>query len=102
MVSRSVLVSLDRSWDSPNGFLFRIRSGCFDAAEGKQFVELLHTIALDDDAAVSQELVRLLWFLPLFLEWQQERIDENSDNPADYRKFTSLVFDEVCRIFGVP
>lgn len=95
------ILTVNRAWDRPDGLLARIRSGDFDPDVASDFLESLRVIEVEGPK-ISADLVRLIWFLPLFLEWQQERVLEKSGIDKEYKDFTSRVFDEVHRILGMP
>ena len=93
---------LESHWDE-DGFLHRIRRGDFDSDEASSFLDLLRCIDIAEDELIPKRLLSLLWMLPLFLEWQKERIAEVDASKADaYDKVTTQVENVLIEVLGVP
>lgn len=97
---KRVISSLEAEYDQEDGFLGLLRGGHFDTRARDRFLELLVSIDLGPSETINRRLVALLWYLPLLLEWQKRRLDE------EQRKALDQVMDEVTsqleRILGVP
>jgi|SRR5712671_2880040 len=94
---------LEREWSKPQGFLGRAREGQFDPEDGKRFVVGLKAIRLPAESKVmDRHLVSLLWYIPLFLSWQRDRIIENGGDAASFEKVSNEVQTLVEEILGVP
>lgn len=92
---------LEAAWSDENdGILYLIRTGIFDPAKAEAFLTTLKAVDLGTSGSLDRRVVRLLWYLPLFLNWQRERPDpEIADALA---KFEARVANEVERLLGVP
>ncbi|HBJ33563.1 MAG TPA: hypothetical protein DDZ51_02145 [Planctomycetaceae bacterium] len=97
-----LIQNLESHWNT-GGFLDAVRRGEFDANSGHSFVALLRGIAISEHELIPKRLLSLLWYLPLFLEWQKERIAEaNSSNTVSYEDFVTEVQNVLEEVLGVP
>jgi hypothetical protein len=102
MNKNEIILELEKEWAVPNGLFYQLRyNGDFDVQKYERFVELLHSIKIEGEE-INRKLVSLLWYLPLFMTWQKERVIENGGN---IKKLESAI-DEVISILeeklGVP
>lgn len=95
------ITSLENAW-AENGFLWKVRQGDFNDHEGEVFIKLLLSIKLNPDEPLNRRFVSLIWYLPLFLSWQTERVIENGGNRLLYETFTNKVSGIIEDILGVP
>lgn len=98
-MSESVEV-LESAWSEEDGFLFRLRVGEFETAKSASFLATLRKIDADQDNVLNRRAVSLLWYVPLFLEWQRERIDKKYW--SELNLLITSVTNEVERLLGVP
>ena len=97
------LAPLTESWDEPNGVFYRLRQGEFLEEDGDKFLELLRKIDLGDSDLIPRELVRLLWFLPQFTEWQVKRVAEKDPSrESAVRAFENEIWTVIADLFGMP
>lgn len=101
MNTETLIQKLELNWDS-NGFLDSVRRGNFDSIAGQAFLDLLKGISIPDDELVPKRLLSLLWYLPSFLEWQKERIEEVSGRQTEYGHFVTEVQNVLEAVLGVP
>ncbi len=95
--------TLEKLWALPDGCLYKLRQGQFDSTEAESLVETLRQICFADDASIPKRTVSLIWFMPQFIEWQEERVLKHSNtNPTEFARFANEVHEEVQRILGVP
>lgn len=71
-VPDDLIKRLDLEYDRSDGFLGLLRTGEFDPRGAARLLELLRSLELGD-GPVDRRLVQLLWYLPIFLQWQKER-----------------------------
>lgn len=91
--------SLEEIWDGP---LSNIREGIFSTDEDVEIRESLNSIGKFEEI-IPLEVVKYLWFMPMFLEWQLKRIAEKSpDNIKMYYDLMSWVTEKVGDILGNP
>lgn len=100
MTLSEAIDQLEAQWSDEQGFLFQIRMGRFDLAKAEDLVLTIEQIEATDASSVPRRAVSLLWYLPLFLGWQRERIDPKYWGELD-RVITSVT-NQLERILGVP
>lgn len=94
--------SLDLEWDQDTGFLGQLRTGVLDREAYQRFMSLLQSIELQGDT-MNRRLVKVLWFIPLYMEWQTERLQRTSGISAiEYSRYKADVLDILYRLLGVP
>ncbi|WP_329435099.1 hypothetical protein OG564_28680 [Streptomyces sp. NBC_01280] len=98
----AVLEALDLAWDDEEGVLGKLRGGQFDAALAEGYVELLQTIEIEEGAALHADFVRLIWFAPLFSEWQIERVAKRGGDAQEASNFSDKVRERVMELLGTP
>ena len=102
MSADHLIVDLEAYWND-GSLLEAARHGIFRADEADTFLELLRSIAIGDHELVPKRLLSLLWYLPLFLEWQKERVSEVSPGHIiDYVRFVTEVINILEGVLGVP
>src|ERR1700761_5158348 len=99
MITQKQLTELDASWEIGVGFLGKLRDGRFDDKLYENFMRLLENINFEGDT-VPKRAVSLLWYIPLFMEWQKERLTSRPTN--EYNKIKTKIESELERILGVP
>lgn len=102
MNTDTTIANLEQEWDLERGFLGRLRRGQFDAGCFERLVSILDGIDLQGNVNVNRRLVSLLWYIPLFMEWQTERVREAGGNPIEFVKAISYVQGSIERILGAP
>ncbi|MGE3962775.1 MAG: hypothetical protein AB7I09_01605 [Planctomycetota bacterium] len=93
---------LEQSWDRDAGFLGRVRSGDFDSDLGARFLERLKTLEPCEGDEISRRLVALLWYVPIFLEWQTERVKEKGHDLDEYKRSANSILSVVEDYLGIP
>lgn len=94
------IADLERAWSDEQGFLFELRMGLFSSEKAESFLSMIQLIESDDAELVSRRAVSLLWYLPLFLGWQVERVDPK--NRAELEKVITSVENHLSILLGVP
>lgn len=98
----SAIAEVEREWDFDSGFLGRLRRDEFDTASLNRLLRVLKLIHTEKDIFINRRLVSLLWYMPLFMEWQKERVHEAGCDMAAFNKAINQVQSQVERILGVP
>lgn len=93
---------LRREWDLEEGFLGGVRLRKYDPERLERLAAVLKGIDAGDGDNIDRELVRLLWFIPLFLEWQKPSFQESGKDPLLLDSAIHRVVNELYRILGVP
>jgi hypothetical protein len=93
---------LELEWELPAGFFARLRAGDFDEKRAPEILGVISELGLGDDEGVQRRLVSLLWYLPLFLEWQKERVAEQGGAVDGYGLFVNQMTSALEEKLGVP
>jgi|SRR5665213_478292 len=97
---KNLIAELEAAYDLDEGFLGLLRGGHFDSLARDRFLHLLEGVDLGTSAVIDRRLVALLWYVPLFMQWQQERLDDEE------KSYLLAAIDQVTnqleRILGVP
>ncbi|WP_371479166.1 hypothetical protein [Kitasatospora sp. NBC_00315] len=96
-----LLELLDAAWDDESGFLGKLRSGQFDLDAGEAYVALLSQIPQPGEM-IDSRLVKLIWFAPMFIEWQMERAARGADEARQLTRIATQVHETVAGILGTP
>lgn len=93
---------LESEWSPDGGFFWQLRQGDFVAGEFDRALKMVSSISTPVDGDVPLRLVSLLWYIPLFMQWQVERVGENGGDMAAYERAITTMTNEVTRLLGVP
>ena len=101
MNDEELISQLEAAW-TEDGLFNPMRRGMFDSDQGDDFLRLMQSI-VPHGQSIDRRIVRSLWFLPLFLEWQLWRFQEgNPSTLADFKVFSSRVLEQTQRILEMP
>jgi len=98
-MTNSIKARLEREWDLDEGFLGQLRTGNFDSKAYRRLLETLTDIQAS--SYLERDVVRLIWYIPIFMEWNKE-ITMNSLDSTTYGQATNSLQIEVERILGTP
>jgi hypothetical protein len=93
---------LESDWSKDQGFFWRIRQGQFHPAEFARVLQNISSVSFDEDAQLPRRIVSLLWYIPVFMEWQRERVSERGGDSVAYEKAITAMTNEIERLLGVP
>ena len=96
-----IVEQLDSEWDT-DGFFDRVRNGDYDAKQAQKVLNMLRAIDIGEDELLPKRLVTLLWYLPSFLGWQAERVQERGGDRAAFEKFATDVCNTLEEVLGTP
>ncbi|NNC04876.1 hypothetical protein HJC10_18715 [Corallococcus exiguus] len=91
---------LEAAWSDEDGFLVQLRMGNFDSAKADALLTMLKRMDLGGSGPLERRVVSLLWYLPLFMSWQRERVEPKC--LSELAKVEALATNEVERLLGVP
>lgn len=94
--------ALVAEWCPEDGFFSRVRQGHFSPHHFERALKKVSAIHMEREVAVPRRLVSLLWYIPLFMHWQVERVRENGGDVEAYQRATVAMTNEVERLLGVP
>lgn len=95
-----LIAQLEATYDFDDGFLGLLRGGHFDSLARDHFLRLLESMDLGAADTINRRVVGLLWYVPLFMQWQLERLDE--EDQIAVRATIDQVTNQLERILGVP
>jgi hypothetical protein len=95
-----LISELEAEYDQDQGFLGLLRAGHFDSLARDRFLRLLQSIDLGSSGPIDRRIVALLWYIPLFMQWQERRLDP--DERLALQEAASHVTTQLERILGVP
>lgn len=98
----NLLRELNEAWDDELGFLGKLRAGKFDREGAEAYIALLARIPPIEGDVVNSELVKLIWFAPMFIEWQIERVADGEREIAELNRIADRVQESVAGILGIP
>lgn len=105
MNEKEIIQILNNCWDE-NGFFEKLRyNNELDLNSGQNLLKSLKKFVIKEDInQINRELVRLLWYAPQFMDWQEERLIENiSENEfKTYQSLSGKLSQEIERILGYP
>lgn len=76
MKTEELLQILKEAWDIESGFFFLLRSRKFDEKKGDIVLAALKKYKLENENLINKELITLIWYIPLFLEYQKQNLVE--------------------------
>jgi len=98
----SAVEQLERQWDLPDGFFYRLRQGDYDSDGVDEVVGILRSVSVDDTSVLPRRFVSLTWWIPTFMEWQIERVRESGGNVEALKKDIVRVRNVLDETLGVP
>lgn len=104
MDMHSAIQQLEKEWELNTGFFGRLRYGSFDPAGLERVIRILEAITDEtkDAKLLDRRLVELLWFVPRFMSWQRERVQEQGGDVQELDNATDALEALLQRILGVP
>ena len=102
MSYQNSITSIEAEWEIETGFFWKARQGQFDAYAFERLRKTLQSLAIDEAAHIPRRLVSLLWYMPLFLGWQTDRVRELGGDVGAYIQALTAITNEVERLLGTP
>jgi hypothetical protein len=99
-VTKDIITELEHEYDQEEGFLGLLRGGHFDSIALDRFLRLLRSIDVPAGSSIDRRLVALLWYVPLFMQWQRRRLDAAEQQALE--EAINKVTSQLERILGVP
>jgi hypothetical protein len=99
---RKWIASLENEFMGPDGFVWQARYGKFDRDRGEAFIRMLSEIRVPDGDLIDKRFVSIIWFIPLMLAWQNERIADQGGDIDGFRRITERATNIIIEILGVP
>jgi hypothetical protein len=99
---QQIIDLLKAEWDLNSGFFGKLRQGNYDPVGYRRVKLILEEIDFGEASSVDRRIVSLIWYLPLFMSWQHERVAERGGDVTSLRSASDAVEAEIERILGVP
>jgi hypothetical protein len=94
------IFQLEEEWEKPFGFFGCLREGDFDPDGFKRVENLLKN--LNTDMLGNRRLISLIWYIPLFMNWQKERVFEKGGDISALERSTNILQGILEDVLGVP
>jgi hypothetical protein len=102
MALENFIESIESEWEPEDGFFWKIRQGNFETAGVHRALSKFAAVPSLTDQPIPARLVSVLWYVPIFMEWQLDRVRENGGDTAEYMAAINKFTAEIERILGVP
>ncbi len=81
MSNAELIKLIEKEWDLEQGFLGKLRAGKFIEDDYVRFKKSLQKITseIKSQDQISRRLTSLIWYIPLFMNWQSERVAQTMD-----------------------
>jgi hypothetical protein len=93
---------LESEWSLEEGFFWQLRQGHFTGNDFDRALKKISAIFIPEDVDLPRRVVSLLWYIPIFMQWQVERVQENKGDVSGYAKAITRMTNEIERLLGVP
>ncbi|MDP0929476.1 hypothetical protein Q0601_20010 [Paracoccus onubensis] len=90
--------SLRFHWES--GFLRKLRYGVYDEGMAEDFLRIIQGVPSLSESRFDKELTYIIWHIPLYLEWQSQRLSEK--NVCFDRRVFEEIREIILRKFDSP
>jgi hypothetical protein len=99
---QEIINGIESEWELETGFLGQLRLGKFDPVGLERLLGILGEIQLNDEQLINRRLVSLLWYIPIFMSWQLERLQNQASEmkQVDHSRNEILILLE--KILGIP
>ncbi len=101
MKMNEIINQLEKEWDIPDGFFGGLREGVYHVERYDNVINLLRSIEIQGDQ-INRRLVTLLWFIPRFMSWQDERVLEQGGDVTQLAKATNEIESILFEKLGMP
>lgn len=99
---RQAIPLLEGFWDVPDGVLYQLRQGQFVPMRLREIDELLRRIQLGPEDSIPRRFVSLVWMIPVFMEWQLERVGDQGGDAAELQQHANRIRTILEELLGVP
>jgi hypothetical protein len=90
--------AIEEEWEPETGFFWRIRQGDFRKDDFERTLRKLAAVPNTTEQLLPARFVSVVWYIPIFMEWQRDRVRECGVNPDEYAVATNHLMNEVERI----
>ncbi|MFO0858101.1 MAG: hypothetical protein U0640_12180 [Phycisphaerales bacterium] len=103
MKNQELISLIEAEWDLDDGFFGKLRNGHFDHIAYQRCKQSLERVQREvgKSETISRRLVSLIWYIPLFMTWQADRIGHET-NSCTYEDVSNEIQSIVQAILWVP
>ena len=105
MTTHELINALEREYDRDTGSLGLLRDGIMDLTALSRLQSLLEEAKKhSSNNVLPKRMVSLLWYIPLFMTWQEERVRERAgdDVVEQLKLLNNQILGALDEILGVP
>jgi hypothetical protein len=104
MTQENIMKILNDAWEMEGGFFYEVRNRKFDLKKGTKLHHSLKSFELNVKSTIDRNLVRLLWYIPIYLEYQKDILKSVliEEEYLDYIKLANGIQEEIERLLGYP
>lgn len=101
MKTEEIIRKLETEWEIPSGFWGGLREGYLRVERYDGVLNTLRSIEVSGEK-IDRHLVRLLWFIPRFMSWQDERVPAKGGDIKLLERMTNEIEALLFEILGMP
>jgi hypothetical protein len=102
MALEKFIESIESEWEPETGFFWRIRQGDFRKDEFDRVFAKFAAVPGASVEPLPARLVSVLWYVPIFMQWQIDRVRDRGGDVPTYATAMNQLTAEVERVLGVP
>lgn len=96
------IAELEAEWSPEDGFFWRLRNDKFNADAFGRTLKILSSLHFAEDTLLPRRVVSLLWYIPIFMQWQIERVQMNNGDTSEYTLAANTLHNHVEKLLGIP
>jgi hypothetical protein len=93
---------LEQFWEPDEGVFWKLREGTLDLEGLEKVAQRLDKVQITEDCELPRRFVSLVWFIPIFFEWQRDRLSERGGDMKEFANLQNRLTGAVQRVLGVP
>lgn len=93
---------LEYEWSQDGGFLGLLRTGKFCDDGLTRLLSILKKENFPDTEQIDKRIVALTWYIPTFMRWQSERLQENGVAISKLEFAISAIESSLEDVLGLP
>jgi len=92
---------LQDEWEPETGSLGKLREGFLDPMGLKRLSDLIQSLEVYDRDSIDRRLISLIWFIPMFMEMQVERVKERAYDVHILQFYQHQILNSLFKILGL-
>lgn len=93
---------LEAEWELDTGFFWKLRQGEFEQTDFRRALAVVGALKLSEGGVLPRRVVSLLWYIRIFMVWQEARLIESGHDLQAYQAAASQLTEEIERLLGIP